>query len=283
MTSNIRLNWNTVCPNGESIHIARLYGCESRHWELHSHDFFECFLVIEGTGKQLLLDSEIRLKPGDLFFIRPDHTHGFKGDIHNPLSFYNVAIKSSVVNSFNDRHNSPISSWSRNETDPVQMILSETNKKEFLTLVSQLEMGLKDDVDAEYFLSSLVRILRTPKAIPIHDEAPYWMREVLHIASQPENIQIGIKKLIELCGRSQEHVTRSFKKYMGMTPTTWINKLRIMHSQYLLVSTRLSILDITLSCGFESPSHFHSLFRKETGESPAIYRRRSTSIQVGFR
>ncbi len=276
-----QLKWISVCPNGEAIHFARIYASESKHWLLHNHDFYECFFISEGSGTQQYKDEKINLSPGELYFITPSQVHGFQGNPNNPLSFYNIAIKSSIVLSFIDRHSFPLEIWNENNYEPIKVILTESNKESFVNLVSEAEKGYRSELDADFFLTGLLRILRTPNFISIDDEMPFWLREALHIAASPDNLRKGVKKLTEICHRSQEHMARTFKKHMGITPTTWINKLRINHAKYLLVSSRMSISEIELECGFESSSHFHSLFRKETGETPNNFRNRSSRIQIG--
>ncbi|WP_159523079.1 helix-turn-helix domain-containing protein [Sunxiuqinia indica] len=276
------LKWKTICPNG-SIHLARLYARESEHWQLHSHDFHECSFIIEGSGKQTLTKTDMHLKSGDLIFVSPRDIHGLKANTNSALSIYNVAIEPSIVMSFIDRYKFPLDAWEDKNSEPARIELTETEQKSFLELTSHIEKGYHDQLDAEFFLYGLLRLLRPSRTPLLHDEAPYWLREALQEATNPEYLKSGIKKLVELCGRSQEHMTRTFKKYMGITPTTWLNKHRIAHAKYLLVSTPMSILEIALECGFESPSNFHHLFRKETGESPGLYRKQSTAVQLGFK
>ncbi|WP_159523091.1 helix-turn-helix domain-containing protein [Sunxiuqinia indica] len=43
------------------------------------------------------------------------------------------------------------------------------------------------------------------------------------------------------------------------------------------------IHEIAFECGFESPCNFHHLFRKETGESPGLYRKQSPAVQLRFK
>ena len=84
---------------------------------------------------------------------------------------------------------------------------------------------------------------------------------------------------IQLCGRSHEHVTRSFQKHLSMTPTQWLTQERIRLAGRLLETTRMSILEIAHECGFESPSHFHSRFKIANGSTPLQYRKRAAGVQ----
>jgi AraC family cel operon transcriptional repressor len=73
--------------------------------------------------------------------------------------------------------------------------------------------------------------------------------------------------------KTQEHVTRSFKKHLNMTPTVFINNLRLNKAAFLLTSTDKSIFDISFVCGFESISYFNRLFKEKYYFSPNKYRK----------
>ena len=49
--------------------------------------------------------------------------------------------------------------------------------------------------------------------------------------------------------------------------------LRLEHARTLLVSTRLSILDISVASGFNSVSHFSQSFRRYYQKKPSHYRK----------
>lgn len=59
-----------------------------------------------------------------------------------------------------------------------------------------------------------------------------------------------------------------------MTPTEYVNGLRLAYARHLLKYTDHSVLDISMECGFENPSHFYHLFAASVGHSPAAFRRK---------
>ena len=51
---------------------------------------------------------------------------------------------------------------------------------------------------------------------------------------------------------------------------------RIEQAKALLRATGDSVLEISLACGFDSPSYFNRQFKRRTGQTPSAYRRRTS-------
>lgn len=79
--------------------------------------------------------------------------------------------------------------------------------------------------------------------------------------------------LAGLCGMSRFHFSRSFHNTMGQTPSRWFVRQRVEQAKKLLCQSDKSIIEIALTIGYESPSHFAQVFRRETGVSPRDYRK----------
>lgn len=69
---------------------------------------------------------------------------------------------------------------------------------------------------------------------------------------------------------SKEHLSRKFKKTVGMTIHTYITRLRIdLSKKYLIQGLRVS--DVYARCGFQSYNHFFRVFKKACGMTPHEY------------
>ena len=67
---------------------------------------------------------------------------------------------------------------------------------------------------------------------------------------------------------------RIFKKYLNKTPIDFLNAYRLEVSMRLLTDTAMSITEIALSCGFQSPSYYAEIFQQHKGCTPSHYRMR---------
>lgn len=64
-----------------------------------------------------------------------------------------------------------------------------------------------------------------------------------------------------------------FKEITGVTPTEYIEKIRLSHAVCLLSNSDMNILEIALECGFSDQSYFSYRFKKHFNCSPKEYRR----------
>lgn len=65
-------------------------------------------------------------------------------------------------------------------------------------------------------------------------------------------------------GITMRHWNRLFTAAAGMPPHRFVISCRLRKARELLTSTSLSIKEISVLCGFESPSEFSRFFRKHT-------------------
>jgi signal transduction histidine kinase/AraC-like DNA-binding protein len=74
-------------------------------------------------------------------------------------------------------------------------------------------------------------------------------------------------------GLSEDYLTSCFHKELGLTPIAYLNRYRVQQARLLLKRTHKSITEIALEVGFSGSSYFSRIFHRETGVSPAEYRR----------
>jgi YesN/AraC family two-component response regulator len=99
----------------------------------------------------------------------------------------------------------------------------------------------------------------------------YIVKAVKEISSNYMN-KITLHKLSESLHINSAYLSVLFKKEMGSNFSDYINSLRIKRSKELLVTTNLSLLDISLQTGFEEQSYFTKVFKKIVGCTPNKYR-----------
>lgn len=93
------------------------------------------------------------------------------------------------------------------------------------------------------------------------------MRERLDDPIPPSAIarQIGI---------STRQLERLFGKYLNTAPKKYYMEMRLEKARHLLLQTEMSVMDVALSCGFDSPSNFSRVYRTAFGVSPMMQRGR---------
>lgn len=81
-----------------------------------------------------------------------------------------------------------------------------------------------------------------------------------------------LRALSEMAGMSHSYLVRTFKRTMGVSPRTFIIKLRVDRSKQLLASTSKPIAEIALDLGFHDQSHFANVFRRFVSMTPGAFR-----------
>jgi two-component system response regulator YesN len=72
---------------------------------------------------------------------------------------------------------------------------------------------------------------------------------------------------------SKDHLSRTFKKEMGMGVVDYLARLRIEEACSLLRGGDLAIADIANYVGYEDPNYFVKVFRKKKRMTPSQYRK----------
>ena len=75
-------------------------------------------------------------------------------------------------------------------------------------------------------------------------------------------------KLAAAVGLSARQLLRLFRDQLGTSPARLYLHLRLERARRLLRQSDLSILDVAVACGFESPSHFTRAYSKQFGHPP---------------
>jgi AraC family transcriptional regulator len=100
------------------------------------------------------------------------------------------------------------------------------------------------------------------------------LQPALNLARQNLGRNVALAELAAITEQSLFHVHRTLRVALGETPKQFTLRLRIDHAAAALVSSRASILDIALECGFESHEAFCRAFRRRFGLNPSAYRKR---------
>jgi transcriptional regulator GlxA family with amidase domain len=96
---------------------------------------------------------------------------------------------------------------------------------------------------------------------------PEWLLE--HLAEP-----LPVTRMADEANMSVRNFCRVFGRTFGMSPSRYVERLRLERSRLLLTSTRSPIERIASKVGFESADAFRRVFRRCYGASPREYRER---------
>ncbi|MHA3787714.1 GlxA family transcriptional regulator [Flavobacterium hauense] len=81
-----------------------------------------------------------------------------------------------------------------------------------------------------------------------------------------------IEELIIDVPASRRNLVRRFKQVTGITPIEYLQKTRIEAAKQMLEQSRHSILEVMLESGYNDLKTFRTLFKKNVGMTPKMYR-----------
>lgn len=101
---------------------------------------------------------------------------------------------------------------------------------------------------------------------------PVWLSDTVNEMKINKNYTKGVPKMVELSGKTAEHLSRSMKKYYNVSPTDYINNLRMKNVSRLLLETDNPVIDICYENGYQNMSWFNTLFKKTFFMTPSQFR-----------
>ena len=124
----------------------------------------------------------------------------------------------------------------------------------------------------------LIRLLfQNGYAVEQPTQSPIYRTEekiktALQYISEHSAEPLKIEELAALCGFSESHFMRFFKKYTGVTVITYLNDFRLDYAAGILKTAKSAVTEIALEAGFNNVSYFNRMFKKKFGISPRAYR-----------
>jgi transcriptional regulator GlxA family with amidase domain len=85
--------------------------------------------------------------------------------------------------------------------------------------------------------------------------------------------KIGIGELANVVALSRSHFSRAFKHSLGLPPMEYVVTRRLERAKAMIGSTKESLAEVALACGFADQSHLNRRFRDLIGVSPGRWRR----------
>lgn len=142
-----------------------------------------------------------------------------------------------------------------------------------------LSLTQKKDIHSETIVSSLIVEILTQLLIQNSNQnlmlgfMPSYLKDALNEIEKHFQEPINLDYLSGKCNVSKYHLSREFKKYIGVPLNEYIILTRLNHAKELLKYSHLTIEEIAFSCGFHQATHFINLFKKREKRTPLRYRK----------
>ena len=240
----------------------------------HFHDIYEIYYMVSGKCQYLIDEREYDINMGDVVLIPEGVVHKTKyGEkphrrllIECSIHFIPEALKEKITSTV-------FLCRSSRETQQIyeflQKIEAEYKRGDYLT-----QESLKS-----YMSLLFITLARSENTIGLGEtKNPIISKTVSYIKTN-FNSDITLSEVAKEHFISPEHLSRTFKKEMGVGFSDFLTMVRLQNAENMLkIQDNRSISEIAYSCGFNDSNYFSDKFKKAYGVSPLKYRQKTKNV-----
>ena len=127
-----------------------------------------------------------------------------------------------------------------------------------------------------WFIQIFDQYLKTLQHSALNKNDIYWDAVKQAQESIRKNLgdpNLSIDRISEVVGYSSNYFSKIFKSLTGVYLKDYIKNVRISYAISLLAETDMTVNEISNRTGFVNQNYFFAAFKKETGMTPAVYRK----------
>ena len=257
------------------LHHIKVFLNKIQYRNYHTHNAFEIFLVLDGEGTLSLQNEVIKLMPGSIIIINPYEPHEIQTGNEAVLGLFLQVSRHFCKDYFPYFSNLSFSNryLSGNITELREVI--------FQIASCSLEAKPLFEIELASLVSGLFCRLMKDFKFNVLNEHNHSLREkknqrmkrITAYINDHYTEPIRLSELADIEGLTATHISHLFKDYYGITFQNYLTNLRFEKAITFILNTRLSQMDIALSCGFSDAKYLSSIIKKRLGCNLSEYRR----------
>lgn len=103
---------------------------------------------------------------------------------------------------------------------------------------------------------------------------PKQLRRALIFMEAQSHRPLTVASIAEVAAVSESRLYELFRFWVGKSPQAHLTALRMARAKRALTGGNIALADLAQACGYADQAGFSRAFKRETGLSPAAYRRR---------
>ena len=235
----------------------------------HVHKEFEIYYMKEGGCTYHIEENTYRVKPGDVVLI--------PGNTSHRTTYGGVAHTRLLVNCSYEYIPAPV--LERLEAiGPLYRNIKVISQLEELFAKIEHEYSHADALSAEVmkcFTAELLFVILRHKNE--HEKTVMGSNFITTVQEYIQNNymnEVKLSALAEMLSVSQEHLSRVFKREMGIGFKEYLVQFRLQKAEEMLKhETGRAVSEVAYACGFNDGNYFSYTFKKAYGVSPTAVRR----------
>lgn len=254
---------------------------------LHTHDFYELVIILDGTAIQCINYEKFVVSAGDVFIIKENDAHGFEKAKN--LQLFNIGYQSEILLEDEEFlknipgylplfHIQPL--YNRQGRFESRLHL---NVNELVDIESSLDL-VKDEFETRadgcevvikaYFMQIVVFLARKYSRYQISKIRSFSpMVKTIHYIEENYMNKITLEQLAANAGLQVNTFLYEFKNAFSTSPIQYIIELRIRKASQMLIEDKKSVIRIANEVGFSDSNYFARLFKEKMGSTPTEFRK----------
>ncbi|HEY6058059.1 MAG TPA: helix-turn-helix domain-containing protein [Candidatus Limnocylindrales bacterium] len=258
--------------------------------QMHSHDYLEVALCLQGTGRFLFGRREYPIEPGDVFLIDNLEAHVAIPDPGVRLRlllalFLPELIAAPGCRRFDSAYLTPFS----HGASTSRRIANESPlARELRPILFELRTAAEGSTPSDrYLLDANLRLFlgvvmkhrgqgTVQPDLGGGDGQHHFGRALAYIGDHFRET-ITLEQVAEIVHVSASRARHLFKDATTVGFKEYVTKLRLAEAKRLLLETELNVCEIASAVGYTNIHQFYKVFHRYTDMSPADYRHYYTS------
>ncbi|MET0337119.1 MAG: AraC family transcriptional regulator, partial [Caulobacter sp.] len=228
--------------------------------------------IVWARGKERLTS---RTSPGSITLI-PDGHEG-RWDIDGPIEVSHVYLSDARLQACADEL-----AGGRRVDLMARVGFDDPTTSRILQLLSQENVA---DPGSLMFVEQAIDLLCTQlvrahsseaaaaETAPRRGLADWQVKRVTGYMGERLDQEISLDELAGLVSLSRFHFCTAFRLATGQTPHNWLTAMRMARARALLADLTISVTEVALAVGYQTPSAFTAAFRRFSNLTPREYRR----------
>lgn len=217
--------------------------------------------VVSGKGKLSVQGKKYKINAGDVFILKPEEEHDFRGDRDEPWEKIWIKYRSDYMLPFLKAYNIDSGVYHIENAKPYferMLNLPSTNMP-----ANEVAYTISECVNKIVYLAAV-------SSSPDVESDEVRIREALN-ASVYEKIDLdAFAKSLHM---SKSNIIRKYKKRYGVTPYEYLLSIKIETAKIMLISTKMTVREIAERLAITDEHYFSSLFYRRVGMRPLLYRK----------
>lgn len=254
---------------------------------LHWHDEMEIIYVKKGKGIITVDFTPYLVSSGSLIFVAPGQLHSIEPYENCPMEYENIIFRLDMFLTQTPdwcgtnfllplyEHRIELTTHLTPELPHYHEIISCLNTVDeiCMTFPKGYPFLIKSSFfNMFFFLSSYFSKKRKSHKEDVSFDK---IKLILKYVENHYSEKISISEIAKKSGFSESHFMRYFKKFMGMSFTSYLNDYRLTMASRLLLTSDSSVLNIAEEVGIENVSYFNRIFKRRFGVTPSVFRKQS--------